>query len=32
VEIPGYDVKGLPPSGVLNSLVFYTVLAEAVSP
>jgi uncharacterized phosphosugar-binding protein len=28
VEIPGYDVKVLPPSGVLNSLVFYSVLAE----
>lgn len=30
VEVPGYDVPILPPSGVLNSLVFYGILAEAV--
>ena len=31
VEIPGYDVKVLPPSGVLNSLAFYAVLADALA-
>jgi hypothetical protein len=30
VPVPGYDVKILPPSGVLNSLVFFAVLSEAV--
>ena len=30
VELPGYDVPILPPSGVLNSLVFYAILAEAI--
>jgi hypothetical protein len=29
VEVPGYDVRILPPSGVLNSTVFAAVLAEA---
>jgi len=28
VTFPGYDVRILPPSGVLNSLVFYTILAD----
>lgn len=29
VEVPGYDVRILPPSGVLNSTIFYAILAEA---
>jgi len=29
VEVPGYDVRILPPSGVLNSAVFFAVLADA---
>lgn len=28
VEVPGYDVRILPPSGVLNATVFYAVMAE----
>lgn len=32
VEVPGYDVRILPPSGVLNATVFYAVLAEAAAP
>lgn len=31
VEVPGYDVRILPPSGVLNATVFYAVLAEALA-
>jgi hypothetical protein len=30
VEVPGYDVRILPPSAVLNSLVFFAVLSEAL--
>jgi hypothetical protein len=29
VELPGYDVRILPPSGVLNSVIFFAILAEA---
>lgn len=29
VAVPGYDVRILPPSGVLNSAIFYAILAEA---
>jgi uncharacterized phosphosugar-binding protein len=29
-EIPGYDIKILPPSAVLNGLLFYAVIAEAL--
>jgi uncharacterized phosphosugar-binding protein len=29
VEVPGYDVRILPPSGVLNSTIFFAILAEA---
>ncbi len=29
VAVPGYDVRILPPSGVLNAAVFYAILAEA---
>ncbi len=29
VDLPGYDIRILPPSGVLNSLIFNAVLAEA---
>jgi hypothetical protein len=28
VKLPGYDVPILPPSGALNSIVFWTILAE----
>jgi len=29
-EVPGYDIKILPPSAVLNGLLFYAVIAEAL--
>jgi hypothetical protein len=29
VEVTGYDVRILPPSGVLNSAIFFAILAEA---
>jgi hypothetical protein len=29
-EVPGYDIKILPPSAVLNALVFYAVIDEAI--
>ena len=29
VEVPGYDIKIIPPSAVLNGLIFYAVMAEA---
>ncbi|OGD22653.1 MAG: hypothetical protein A2W03_16250 [Candidatus Aminicenantes bacterium RBG_16_63_16] len=29
-EVPGYDIRILPPSAVLNGLVFYAVIAEAL--
>lgn len=29
-EVPGYDIKILPPSAVLNGLVFYAVIEEAL--
>ena len=32
VEVPGYDIRILPPSAVLNGLVFYAVIAEALPP
>jgi hypothetical protein len=32
VAVPGYDIKVLPPSAVLNGLLFYAVIAEARHP
>jgi uncharacterized phosphosugar-binding protein len=32
VDVPGYDIKILPPSAVLNGLLFYAVIAEALPP
>jgi uncharacterized phosphosugar-binding protein len=29
VAVPGYDIRILPPSGVLNSTLFFAILAEA---
>jgi hypothetical protein len=29
-EVPGYEIKILPPSAVLNALVFYAVIDEAI--
>jgi hypothetical protein len=30
VAVPGYDIKIIPPSAVLNGLLFYAVIAEAL--
>ncbi len=32
VAVPGYDISILPPSAVLNGLLFYAVIAEALPP